>query len=116
MPYEAEGGRLFAAVHGTLIVNTGDVAKDKDGNPRLDDEKQEIPVLENINFSFPLDKVETFKTDIQAMIIEALTLKNWEIAKENGQLSHFIAAVGGNPEETNDKAQNKKPAKKKKSK
>jgi hypothetical protein len=28
------------------------------------------------------------------MIIEALTLKNMEIAEENGELSHFVRAVG----------------------
>jgi hypothetical protein len=94
-----EEGELFAGVFGSIVVDTGEVAKNEDGTNRLDEDNVEVPILEDIQFIFPLDKDEVFKGNIQAIVMEALTLKNWQIAKENGQLSHFIEAVGANTEE-----------------
>jgi hypothetical protein len=110
-----ENGDLFAGVFGSLVMDTEEVAKNEDGTDRMQqieetftNEKGEeeirtvettIPILEDVQFIFPLNKDEIFKGNIQAILIEALTQKNWEIAKENGQLSHFIQAVGANVEE-----------------
>lgn len=90
-----EEGEMFAACFATVTLNTGEVAKNEDGTDRLDEAGELIPILEEINTVFPLDKDEIFKGNIQAILMEALTLKNWQIAKENGQLSHFVEAMGG---------------------
>ncbi len=87
-------GNLFAAVSGKLTLNTGDIKLDKKGNAVLDEAGDMIPILDDINFIFSLNKYPDFKTQIQAMAVEALTLKNMQIAEENGQLSHFVEAVG----------------------
>ena len=87
-------GKLFAAVYGTLIVDTGEVKKDEDGKEVKDTEGEGVKILENINFVMPLNQSVELRRVIQAMAMEALTLKNYQIAKENGQLSHFIEATG----------------------
>jgi hypothetical protein len=88
-------GKLFAAVFGTVVVDTGEVSKDKDGKDRLDEDGNPVPVLEDIQTIVPLNANPEFKSHVQAFLIEALTLKNLEIAEENGQISHFLEAVGG---------------------
>lgn len=88
-------GKLFAAVYGTLILDTGEVKQDKDGKPVVDKEGVLIPILENINFITPLNSSKELKACVQALAVEALTLKNMEIAKKEGQLSHFVQAIEG---------------------
>lgn len=88
-------GKLFAAVYGTLIIDTGETKKDEDGVTEAKDaEGEAIKILENINFITPLNQSLELRRVIQALANEALTLKNYAIAKENGQLSHFIEAMG----------------------
>lgn len=88
-------GKLFAAVYGTLIIDTGETAKDAEGNEKKDKEGQVIPILENINFITPLNSSRELKMCVQGLAIEALTLKDMEISKKNGQLSHYVDAVKG---------------------
>lgn len=99
---DADSGELFAACFATVVLNTGEVAKNADGTDKLDEEGQPVYMMEDINTVFPLNKDEVFKGNIQAILMEALTLKNWQIAKENGQLSHFVEAVGADPSQTDD--------------
>lgn len=88
-------GELFATVFGTVIIDTGEVKVDEAGTPVLDEAKQVIPILDNINFIVPLNSNKILKSVVQGMLVEALTLKNLEIAKKHGQLSHFIQAIEG---------------------
>lgn len=88
-------GKLFAAMYGTLILDTGEVKQDKDGKPVVDKEGVVIPILENINFIAPLNKSKELKAVVQSLCIEALTLKDMEIAKKNGQLSHYVEKIKG---------------------
>lgn len=83
----------IAAVYGTVFIDN-DEFKEADGEFVLDEYGEKIPVYETINFTTALSYVTGFKAMIQQMIIEALTLKNMEIAKENGELSHFVQSVG----------------------
>lgn len=90
---DAKSKKMYAGVYGKLTLNTEEPALDEEGNQKLDEEKQPIFMLEDIPFGFNLDKSPLFRSEIQAMVIEALTLKNLEIAKENGQISHFVQAM-----------------------
>lgn len=92
MPDKA--GNLFAAVFGTVILDTGEIAKDEKGNAKLDEEGNQIPILENIDTIVPLNANPQFRSHIQAFLTEAITLKNLKIAEKNGQISHFLEAVG----------------------
>jgi hypothetical protein len=87
-------GKLFAAVSGKVTLNTGEVKLDEKLEVVLDENGDEIPILEDINMMFALNKDPSFAANIQAIAMEALTLKNLEIAEENGQISHFVQAVG----------------------
>lgn len=87
-------GELFAVVSGKITLDTGEIKLDEFLKPVLDSEGEEIPILDDINVMFPLNKEPSFKTNIEAIAMEALTLKNLEIAKENGQISHFVQAMG----------------------
>ena len=87
-------GELFAGVFGTLVIDTGEVAMDADGvTPKLDAEKQQIPILDDINFAVALNQSKELKTVIQELAIQALTLKDMQVAKKNGQLSHYIEKI-----------------------
>jgi hypothetical protein len=88
-------GDKIATVFGTLILDTGEKAKTEKGEDRLDAEGMTIPVLENIDFVIPVNSSKELKAVIQGLAVEALTLKDMEIAKKNGQLSHYVAAVKG---------------------
>lgn len=88
-------GKLFAAVYGTLILDTGEVKLDADGKPVVDKEDVVIPILENINFITPLNASKELKACVQALAVEALTLKDMEVSKKNGQLSHYVEAIKG---------------------
>ncbi len=70
------------------------------------------PELEKINFTTAISTNPKLKTVIQEMIVEALTLKNLQIAKENGTLTHFVEAMGVNtrpvPRKRVSKVRNKK--------
>lgn len=88
-------GKLFAAVYGTLILDTGEVKRNEAGEPVVDKEGVLIPILENINFITPLNSSKELKACVQALAVEALTLKDMEIAKKNGQLSHYVASIKG---------------------
>ena len=86
-------GDKIATVFGTLILDTGEKAKTQSGDDRLDEEGETIPVLDNIDFITPVNSSKELKAVIQALAIEALTLKDMEVAKKNGQLSHFVQAI-----------------------
>lgn len=88
-------GRNIATVFGTLTLDTEEVAKDSEGNERLDAEGTTIPVLDDINFVIPVNSSPELKAVIQSLAVQALTLKDMEIAKKNGQLSHYVQAVKG---------------------
>lgn len=77
----------IAVVMGTLFIDEGK----KQSNPET---MQPEPVYEQINFTTALNNSSKFKQCIQEMIIEALTLKNLKIARENGNLTHFVESVG----------------------
>ena len=88
-------GKLFAGVFGTLVLDTEEVKRDVDGEPVADKEGVVIPILDNINFIVPLNKSKELKAVVQSLAVEALTLKDMEIAKKNGQLSHYVEAIQG---------------------
>lgn len=88
-------GVKIATVFGTLILDTGDKAKTETGEDRLDAEGATIPVLEDIQFILPVNSSKELKAVIQSLAVEALTLKNLEIAKKEGQLSHYVKQVTG---------------------
>jgi len=107
-------GELFAVVSGKITLDTGEVKLDEHLKPVLDEYGDEIPILDDINVMFPLNKEITFKSNIQAIVMEALTLKNLEIAEENGQISHFVKAMGVEPEKKKRGSKTTKPKRKKK--
>ena len=86
-------GNLFAAVYGTLTLDMEEPALDEKGEPKVDAEGQTISMLDDINFVAPLNKSKELKAVVQALSVEALTLKDMEIAKKNGQLSHYIEKI-----------------------
>lgn len=86
-------GNLFATVFGTLIIDTGEVKVDKDDVAVKDEAGQFIPILDNINFITPINTSKELKMVVQSLAIEALTLKDMKVAKNNGQLSHFVEAI-----------------------
>ncbi len=88
-------GKPFASVFGTLILNTGEVKVDKDDMPVKDAEGDFIPILDNINFILPLNASKELTMVVQSLAVEALTLKDMQIAKKNGQLSHYVEAIKG---------------------
>lgn len=88
-------GVKIATVFGTLILDTGDKAKTETGEDRLDAEGMTIPVLDNIDFVIPINSSKELKAVIQGLAAEALTLKNLEIAKKEGQLSHYVKEIVG---------------------
>jgi len=88
-------GKLFAVVSGTLTIDTGEVKTDEKGKPVVDKEKVVVPILEDINFMIPLNSSKELKAVVQSLAVEALTLKDMEIAKKNGQLSHYVESVKG---------------------
>ena len=72
---------------GTVFIDKGEkVLNEKSGEFEND--------LETINFTTTLDNAPELKSSIQSLVVEALTLKNLKIAKENGNLTHFIESVG----------------------
>ena len=87
-------GKLFAAVSGKITLNTGEIKVDEKSVPVLDEHGDEIPILDDINVMFALNKDPSFKSNIEAIAMEALTLRNLEIAEENGQISHFVKEMG----------------------
>lgn len=109
-----EKGELFAAVSGKVVLDTGEVKVDEKLEPVLDENGDTTPILEDINFMFSLNKEPSFQSNIQAIVMEALTLKNLEIAEENGQISHFIKAMGVEPEKKKRGSKTTKPKRKKK--
>lgn len=90
-----KNGELFAGVYGTLTIDTGEVKRDENGEPVADKEGMLIPILDDINFVQALNKSKELKAVVQAIAVEALTLKDMTIAKKNGQLSHYIKSVKG---------------------
>ena len=52
------------------------------------------PELETINFTTALGNNQKLKSVIQDLIVEAVTLKNLKIAKENGTLTHYLESCG----------------------
>lgn len=92
---ETADGKPIAAIMGTVFIEDGTFKKDINDQLVLDQEGMPIPFYETINFTTALSSAPSLKKDIQALIIEALTLKNLEIAKENGTLSHFVQTITG---------------------
>lgn len=88
-------GDKIATVFGTLILNTGEKAKDARGEDRRDAEGDTIPVLENIDFVIPVNSSKELKAVIQSLAVQALTLKDMEIAEKEGELSHYVQAIQG---------------------
>ena len=82
-------GAKIAAVMGTLYIDDGKVVANKE---TLKPE----PEYEKISFTTALGSNQKLKSVIQEMIVEALTLKNLKIAKENGTMTHFLESVGLN--------------------
>lgn len=91
---ETSDAKSVAAVMGTLFIDNDEWKKNEEGNLLLDDAGMPIPIYETINFTTALHVNRQLLSCVQALIIEALTLKNMAIAKKNGTLSHFIKAVG----------------------
>jgi len=91
---ETKDKQKLAVIFGTVFIDN-DKYKENSVGFEFDEHGEKIPVFEVINFTTALNNVEHFKQISQELIIEALTLKNMQIAKENGELSHFIEAVGG---------------------
>lgn len=87
---ETADGHKIAALFGTLFLDKGEYEKNEEGNVLLDDAGEPIPKYETINFTDALNTNKEFKRCIQTMIIQALTLKNLEIAKEAGTLAHYV--------------------------
>jgi len=83
-------GAKIAAVMGTLYIDDGKMVANKE---TLKPE----PEYEKISFTTALGSNQKLKSVIQEMIVEALTLKNLKIAKENGTMTHFLESVGVNP-------------------
>lgn len=90
-------GKMVATVFGKLVMKTGEVAKTAEGTPRLDEEGQEIPVLDDINFVIPVSSSKELKAVIQSLAVQALTLKDLEVVEKKGpqELSHYVQAVKG---------------------
>jgi len=80
-------GAKIAAVLGTIYLDDGKIISNSE---TLKPE----PEYEKINFTSSLDSNTKLKSVIQEMIIEALTLKNLKLAKDNGTLTHFVEAMG----------------------
>lgn len=77
----------LAVVNGTLFIDTGkQVANTETLKPE--------PEFETINFTTALGNSPDLKRIIQTLVMEALTLKNLKIAKENGNLTHFLETTG----------------------
>lgn len=87
-------GDKIATVFGKLVLDTGEKAKTEQGEDRLDDEGQLIPILDSINFVIPVNSSKELKAVVQSLAVQALTLKDMEIAEKNGQLSHYVEAIG----------------------
>lgn len=85
--------KLFAAVYGTLTLDMEEPALDEKGEPKVDKEGQPISMLDDINFVTPLNASKELKAVVQSMAVEALTLKDMEVAKKNGQLSHYVEKI-----------------------
>ena len=78
----------LAVMMGTLFIDHGTkVLNEKTGEFE--------PDLESIQFTTALSNAPKLQEALQPLIIEALTLKNIKIAKENGTLTHFLESVGG---------------------
>jgi hypothetical protein len=90
---ETADKKKVAAIFGTVFIDNDQFKEDING-PVLDENGEKTPIYETINFTTLLSNVEHFKQIAQTMIIEALTLKNMEIAEENGTLSHFVRSIG----------------------
>ena len=86
-------GKLFAAVYGTLTLDMEEPALDEKGEQKLDAEGQAISMLDDINFVTPLNTSKELKMVVQSLAVEALTLKDMQVAKKNGQLSHYIEKI-----------------------
>lgn len=77
----------LAVMMGTLFIdNGGKVLNNKNGEFE--------PKLESIQFTTALSNAPDLQAALQPLIMEALTLKNIKIAKENGTLTHFLESVG----------------------
>ena len=104
-----------AGISATLFIDDGEFKMNEleDGTkePVLDEDGEKIPMYETINATGALGANPEMKKVIQALIIELLTLKNLEVAKENGEIEHFVQAVQGVGEEATKKVsgKNKKP-------
>lgn len=81
-----------AVLAGTVFIDEGKYKEDTNG-PVLDKEGEKIPYYETINFVTSLDKNPEMKKHVQALLVEALTLKDMEIEKTNGTLSHFVRNI-----------------------
>ena len=77
----------IAAVMGTLFIDTGKTVANAET-------LQPEPELETIHFTTALNTDPELKKVIQALIVEAATLKNLKIAKESGTLNHFLESCG----------------------
>lgn len=86
-------GKLFAAVYGTLTLDMEEPALDEKGEAKVDAEGQAVSMLDDINFVTPLNNSKELKACVQSIAVEALTLKDMEVAKKNGQLSHYVQAI-----------------------
>lgn len=91
---ETSDNHKIAIVAGTLFVDNDKIHEHEDGTPDTDKKGEEVKDLEKINFVTSLDENPELMKVIQALAIEALTLKNLKIAEKNGTLSHFIESVG----------------------
>jgi len=77
----------LAVVLGTLFIdNEEKVLNEKTGEFE--------PALESIQFTTALSTNPELEKVIQGIMMEALTLKNIKIAKENGTLTHFLETCG----------------------
>ncbi len=84
----------IAGVFGTLFLDVGEYKMGPDDEPMLDEAGEKIPIYETIEFTFALEENADFKKCIKDIILQATTLKNLKIAKENGTVSHFLEAMG----------------------
>lgn len=88
-----KNGKLFATVSGTLTIDTGEKKKNDDGTDYVDAEGDNVAILEDINFMSALNSSKELKACVQGMIVEALTLKNMQVSKKVGQMSHYVESL-----------------------
>lgn len=96
---ETADKKKASVIFGTLFIDNGEFQKDGSGELALDAAGEPVPDYEKIQFTDALHRPDNalFKRCIQSMIVQALTLKDLEIAKRDGSIAHFVQSITGQP-------------------